>query len=250
MTMPVLIRPLILGLLLLAAPAFAQNASTFQATERGHAARYDAGATGTPTASGEPYNPERLTLAHPTLPFGTLVRLTNLENGQTVTARVNDRAPASGDLRVRLSARSADHLGLPARGGAIVLKLDEDEAALLAERAAREKARTRAARTAAAAPLAAQAASGTRYTVQLASFSSEARAVAKADEIRGAWVLPVALDGGTVYRVCYGVFHSLEGATEGLASLSERGLEGFVKTLDTPAARTDATPVRPTSIDD
>lgn len=247
--MPVPIRPLILALALLAAPAAAQDASTFQAAERGHAARYEAGATGTPTASGEPYNPERLTLSHPTLPFGTIVRLTNLKNGQTVTARVNDRAAASGELRVKLSARTADHLGLPARGGAIVLALDEDEAALLAERAAREKARTRAARTAAAAPLVAQTVSGVRYTVQLASFSDEARAVAKADEVRGAWVLPVALDGRTVYRVCYGVFGSLEGAAEGLATLGERGLDGFVKTLDAPAARAD-TPVRSTATGD
>lgn len=249
-TMPVFLRSLLLGLALLAGPAFAQPTPPFQATERGHAARYDASATGAPTASGEPYNPERLTLAHPTLPFGTLVRLTNLANGQTVTARVNDRARASGDLRVKLSARTADHLGLPARGGTVVLKLDEDEVALLAERAAREKERAKAARATAAAPLAADVASGTRYTVQLASFSDEARAVAKADEIRGAWVLPVSLDGTTVYRVCYGVFHSVERATDGLASLSERGLDGFVKTLDAPAARTDAPPVRSTATED
>lgn len=237
--------PLLLAFsLFIAGSAAAQDPAQVQATERGHAARYEASATGTPTASGEPYNPERLTLAHPTLPFGTLVQLTNIANGQTITARVNDRAPASGDLRVRLSARTADHLGLPARGGAVVLKLDEGEVALLAERAAREKARAKATRAAAAAPLTPEAASGTRYTVQLASFSDEARAVAAAGEIRGAWVLPVALDGRTVYRVCYGVFHSVERATDGLTALNQRGLDGFVKTLDTPTAPA-GTPVHP-----
>ena len=247
--MPSPTRTLLLALsLLIAGPTAAQSSTQVQATERGQAARYDAAATGTATASGEPYNPERLTLAHPTLPFGTLVRLTNLANGQTITARVNDRAPASGDLRVTLSARTADHLGLPARGGPVVLKLDEDEVALLAERAAREKARAKAAQATPAATPAAESAASTRYTVQLASFSDEARAVAAADEIRGAWVLPVALDGGTVYRVCYGVFHSVERATEGLAALSQRGLDGFVKTLDAPTTPSE-TPVRSTAAD-
>lgn len=248
--MPLSLRLLVLGFALLAAgPALAQKTPSSHAAERGHAARYDAGATGTPTASGEPYNPERLTLAHPTLPFGTLVQLTNLANGQAVTARVNDRTPGSGELRVQVSARTADQLGLPARGGAVVLKLDEDEAALLADRAAREKERAKAARATAAAPLTVQAPGGTRYTVQLASFSDEARALAKSNEIRGAWVLPVVLDGATVYRVCYGVFASVERAADGLASLGERGLDGFVKTLDAPLVRTDEAPVRPAGLE-
>ncbi len=45
------------------------------------------------TANGEKYNPNGLTLAHRSLPFGTLVRLTNPENRKSVTARVNDRGP-------------------------------------------------------------------------------------------------------------------------------------------------------------
>lgn len=240
-----LVRPLLLGFVLfVVGPVAAQDVLSVQASERGTALRYDAGATGAPTASGEPYNPERLTLAHPTLPFGTLVQVTNMANGQTVWARVNDRAPAAGALRVQVSSRAADHLGLPARGGEVVLTLGADEVALLEERAAREKAR---AKTAPAAAPVAQASTGGRFTVQLASFSDEARAVAKADEIRGAWVQPVVVNGATVYRVCYGVFNSAERAASGQAFLQARGVDGFVKSLDASVVRTEETPVRPAS---
>src|SRR5206468_3512378 len=48
---------------------------------------------GKPTASGEPYNMYDLTAAHPTLPLGSFVRVTNLRNGRSVVVKVNDRGP-------------------------------------------------------------------------------------------------------------------------------------------------------------
>src|SRR5205823_10929195 len=48
---------------------------------------------GKPTASGEPYNMYDLTAAHPTLPLGSMVKVTNLRNGRAVVVRVNDRRP-------------------------------------------------------------------------------------------------------------------------------------------------------------
>ena len=50
-------------------------------------------AKGTITASGEKFNPEELTGAHKTLPFGTLVRVTNLSNNKTAIVKINDRGP-------------------------------------------------------------------------------------------------------------------------------------------------------------
>ncbi len=47
------------------------------------------------TASGEMFSPQKLTAAHRTLPFGTMVRVTNLRNGRAVIVRVNDRGPFS-----------------------------------------------------------------------------------------------------------------------------------------------------------
>ena len=223
----------------LGAPVLAQDAPQIVAMERGRAARYDTGATGQQTASGEPYNPERMTLAHPTLPFGTLVQLTNPENGQTVTARVNDRTPASDALRVQVSARTADQLGLAARGGDVTLRLDEDEVAFLRVQAMREKER---AQHVAAAPSPTASAAERGFTVQLASFTDEGRATAKANDLRGAWVLPVTVGEQRVYRVCYGVFATAESAAVSAVSLRNRGVEGFVKSLD-------AAPMRTTSLD-
>lgn len=225
-----------LFVLVLAVPASAQAPPQIVAAERGRAVRYDPGSTGHPTASSEPYNPDRMTLAHPTLPFGTLVQLTNVENGHTVTARVNDRVPASGSLRVQVSARTADQLGLSARGGDVTVRLDEDEVAFLRVRAMRDKERVRA-EAAASSPVAQEAASR-GFTVQLASFTDEGRATAKANELRGAWVLPVTVGEQRVYRVCYGVFATAESAAVSAESLRSRGVEGFVKSLDAPPMRT------------
>src|SRR5207302_10059501 len=50
---------------------------------------------GSRTASGETTNPTRLSAAHRTLPFGTMVRVTNRRNGRSVVVRINDRGPFS-----------------------------------------------------------------------------------------------------------------------------------------------------------
>jgi rare lipoprotein A len=49
--------------------------------------------SGSRTASGEPFLPGKLTAAHRAFPFGTMVRVTNLNNGRTVVVRINDRGP-------------------------------------------------------------------------------------------------------------------------------------------------------------
>ena len=68
------------------------------------------------TASGERYDPHRLTAAHRTLPFGTLLRVTNLDNGRSVVVRVNDRGPQRQDRIVDLSKRAAQRLGFADAG--------------------------------------------------------------------------------------------------------------------------------------
>jgi rare lipoprotein A len=61
------------------------------------------GFAGRLTASGERFNPQALTTAHPSLPFGTKVRVTNQVNGKSVVARVNDRGPYYGSRIIDLS---------------------------------------------------------------------------------------------------------------------------------------------------
>ena len=62
-------------------------------SETGIASVYASKFQGRRTASGEPYNSQALTAAHPSLPFGSLVRVTSLSNGKTVVVRINDRGP-------------------------------------------------------------------------------------------------------------------------------------------------------------
>jgi rare lipoprotein A len=69
-----------------------------------------------PTASGEPFDKHALTMAHPTLPFGTQVRVTNLRNGRSVVLRVNDRGPFVGARVADVSHAAAETLGMMRRG--------------------------------------------------------------------------------------------------------------------------------------
>ena len=78
---------------------------------------------GTKTASGEKFDTMEMTAAHPTLPFGTKLRVTNVASGQSVTVRVNDRGPYVQGRVVDVSYSAADALGMVGKGVAKV-KLD------------------------------------------------------------------------------------------------------------------------------
>ncbi len=67
---------------------------------------------GRKTASGEKFNMHDLTAAHPKLPFGTRVKVTNLSNGKTVTVRINDRGPFAGRRILDVSRAAAEVLGM------------------------------------------------------------------------------------------------------------------------------------------
>ena len=77
----------------------------------------------TKTANGENFNTHALTAAHPSLPFGTKLRVTNVTNGQSVTVRVNDRGPYVPGRVVDVSYAAADALGM-VKGGVAKVKLD------------------------------------------------------------------------------------------------------------------------------
>jgi rare lipoprotein A len=71
---------------------------------------------GKTTASGEPFNMFDLTAAHPKLPLGSYVRVTNLRNGKTVVVKINDRGPIVPDRIIDLSYGAARALQLKAYG--------------------------------------------------------------------------------------------------------------------------------------
>lgn len=79
------------------------------------------------TSSGERYRPEKLTAAHPRLPLGVKVRVTNLDNGQDVVVKVNDRCRKRRFNVIDLSRAAARELGFLGKGRARVRieRLDE-----------------------------------------------------------------------------------------------------------------------------
>jgi rare lipoprotein A len=86
----------------------------------GQASWYGAQFANRPTASGTPFDPEKLTAAHRKLPLGTKVVVTNLHNGKSVMVTINDRGPYWGNREIDLSYRAARMLGMVQRGVARV----------------------------------------------------------------------------------------------------------------------------------
>jgi rare lipoprotein A len=86
--------------------------------EEGLASWY--GETGHLTASGERFDRQRLTAAHPSLPFGSLIEVTNIKNGRKVIVTVNDRGPHWKKRIIDLSPAAAAVLGMRKRGITLV----------------------------------------------------------------------------------------------------------------------------------
>lgn len=90
------------------------------ASEEGLASWYGGKFQGRRTASGETFDTYQFTAAHPSLPFGTLVKVTNLENGKSTTVRINDRGPFVPGRIIDLSMVAASAIGLAGKGVAPV----------------------------------------------------------------------------------------------------------------------------------
>ena len=88
--------------------------------ETGTASYYGAKHHGNKTASGEPFNQNTLTAAHRRLPFGTQVKVTNLNNNRFVVVRVNDRGPHTRGRLIDVSRKAAEQLGMLGSGTARV----------------------------------------------------------------------------------------------------------------------------------
>lgn len=91
-------------------------------TETGMASFYGAGDGyhGRKTANGEIFNKNKLTAAHKTLPFGTIVKVKNLSNGETVKVRINDRGPFVKGRIIDLSEKAAKKINMRQQGVAEV----------------------------------------------------------------------------------------------------------------------------------
>ncbi len=88
--------------------------------ETGIASWYGPGFHGKKTSNGERYDQNAMTAAHKLLPFGTRLRVTNLENGRVTEVRINDRGPFVGSRIIDLSRSAARSLGMLGKGTARV----------------------------------------------------------------------------------------------------------------------------------
>ncbi|MFY1019183.1 septal ring lytic transglycosylase RlpA family protein [Ectopseudomonas khazarica] len=110
---------------LLGALALLGGCSTFGGSggsETGKASYYGQAHHGKRTASGERFDQHALTAAHRTLPFGTRVRVTNLNNERSVVVRINDRGPFVRGRIIDLSRAAAERLDM-LRAGVVPVRL-------------------------------------------------------------------------------------------------------------------------------
>ena len=105
------------------APAPAPAAEAGEKVSEGKVAHYGRKFNGRKTASGQRFNAGAMTMAHKTLPFGTLVKVTNLANKRSVVVRVNDRGPTADDRIGDLTTAAARKIKMT-HAGVIQAKLE------------------------------------------------------------------------------------------------------------------------------
>ena len=88
--------------------------------QRGQASWYGRSYAGRPTASGETFRPRKRTAAHRTLPFGTVVKVTRTDTGESVRVRINDRGPFVDGRIIDLSRGAARRIDMVKAGVAPV----------------------------------------------------------------------------------------------------------------------------------
>ena len=196
--------------------------------QKGTASWYGRPYHGRRTSSGERYNMNALTAAHKSLPFGTMVRVVNLDNDRSVVVRINDRGPFVKGRVIDLSRKAASSLGMEGAGTArVALYLDDGRLPSSTRVAARNERRNPPAAGAEPPPR------GTRldqgyWTVQVGSFGERDRAERVAEQVSSLGMGARVERGGPMYRVRAGFYASRDQA-EGLAdSLRREGFEVWV----------------------
>jgi rare lipoprotein A len=200
--------------------------------ETGEASWYGAEFQGRRTASGEVFDSEALTAAHPTLPIPSLVQVTNLENGREVIVRINDRGPFHGGRLIDVSRRTAEALGFERKGSARVHVRYLGPAPKRVN-ADGSEAPSQTAPAVAAPPAAAPStvtAQGA-YVVQIGAFSDPANVARARTKLQTAGEVLVDSRGGSLQRVRVGAWNSREDAEAVRAQVASLGYRDAVVTL-------------------
>jgi rare lipoprotein A len=173
-------------------------------SQTGIASWYGPGFHGKATASGDIYDQSDLTAAHQTLPLGTRVMVTNLENGSTTEVTINDRGPFAKGRIIDLSYAAADALHMVGPGTALV-RID-----IIHSPTRIESIR-----------------SSLDYTLQMGSFSQLENAQQLRDRLAKSFadvrIAPLQSKDTTYYRVHLGSFSNRAAAEEHARQISQAG---------------------------
>lgn len=201
--------------------------------ETGTASWYGSEFHGRPTSNGELFDMNALTAAHPTLPLPSLLEVTNLSNGRTVTVRLNDRGPFVAGRMLDLSRRAAEELGFIGAGTANVRVRylgPAEPAAPAIPSVTLASARTPAAVAAVSAPLLSSVTPvATGRFVQAGAFADAANAERARERVAGIGPTQVAaatINGARMYRVLLGPWSDEAEAAAKAQEAAARGLPG------------------------
>ncbi len=190
--------------------------------EDGLASWYGPGFHGKPTSTGEPYDVNAMTAAHKTLPMGTHVKVTNLENGKSTILRINDRGPFVSGRIIDLSGAAAGELDTKHRGLARV-RVEAVQVAQEEHRGAATYWR-------------AENVPSLRYgdfTIQIGAFTDQNNAYRLENRMRSDYnavrIQPAMTDIGSVFRVQVGKYNDIVEAEKELQRLRRSGFhDAFV----------------------
>lgn len=178
-------------------------------SQSGRASWYGPNFHGKLTANGEKYNQNASTAAHKTLPFNTLLKVENLENGNSTVVRINDRGPFVGTRIIDLSKKAAREINMIGSGTARVRITALSRRGL---RSVTVEKRTPAQLPPAAKPTAPPEKADGGFWVQTGSFSEPQRAENYKTTVSGgagnALISPKQHNGRLLYRVLLGPYDS------------------------------------------
>ena len=223
-----------------------------QITEFGKASFYADKFDGRVTASGDIFDQTKLTAAHRTLPFGTVVRVTSMENKSTVVVTVNDRGPFVEDRVIDLSKTAAEKLGFVKKG---VVQVKVEVVSLKKSKTTGnnktvEKKAKKSEPVKSSSPpkqkssgevveyykLESTPVNAQGFAIQVASYKEAANLMKRCAEIKSQVAKDIIIqvsntNGSKVYRVMIGTFNTHEAAAEYNKSLRSKFKGSFVKSL-------------------
>lgn len=193
-------------------------------SEVGIASYYGSEFHGRPTATGERFNMWAMTAAHKSIPYDAQVRVTNLDNNQSVVVRINDHGPFKPGRIIDLSKGAAARIGMIEKG---TTRVRVEVIDVTRNDIEKEKGNTEFYSV----DMARDDIEG--FAIQIASFSEMAnliRHVSRLQEkgVDNVHVQMATVQGSVMHRVVVGGYSSEAQATTALARLREKGINGFV----------------------